>query len=114
MRVRTAGARIQYQSARRWPDVAGKTDIEVERGEPVAPGQLELFLTARFRLFSLIRGRLAHADVEHAPWPLARARVIRAEQTLTECAGLGRPEGEPLAHFSPGVRVRVGPPRWAR
>jgi uncharacterized protein YqjF (DUF2071 family) len=114
MRVSAAGARIHYRSVRRWPDVAAMTDIEVERGDPFEPGELEIFLTARFRLFSFIRGRLAHADVEHAPWPLVQARIIRAEQTLTDRAGLGRLGGVPLAHFSPGVRVRVGPPKLAR
>jgi uncharacterized protein YqjF (DUF2071 family) len=110
MRVEAAGARIRCRSRRRWPDTAARTDIEVERGEPVDSHEREIFLTARFRLFSFRRGRLVYADVEHAPWPLARARVIRADQTLIECAGLPRPEGTPVAHFSPGVRVRVGPP----
>jgi uncharacterized protein YqjF (DUF2071 family) len=114
MRVHIEGARIHYQSARRRPHACATTDIEVERGEPVEPGPLEHFLTARYRLFSSVAGRLIYADVEHAPWPLARARVIRAGQTLIQCAGLPRPAGEPLAHYSPGVHVRVGPPRPLR
>lgn len=111
MRVQTEGTLIRYQSARRWPDACGTTDIEVERCEPMESGALEIFLTARFRLFSRIAGRMIYANVDHAPWPLMRARVIRAEQTLIECAGLPQPRGEPAAHYSPGVQVRVGPPR---
>ena len=114
MRVQVEGTRIRYQSARRWPNTCGITNIEVERGEPVEAGPLENFLTERFRLFSSVGGRLMCADVEHAPWPLMQARVIRAEQTLIECAGLPRPDGEALAHYSPGVHVRVGPPRLLR
>jgi uncharacterized protein YqjF (DUF2071 family) len=85
--------------------------IAVERGGAIEAGELETFLTARFRLYSLRRGRLLYAEVEHAPWPLQSARLVNLEQTLTDTAGLPRPEGEPLVHFSPGVEVRAGPPR---
>jgi uncharacterized protein YqjF (DUF2071 family) len=113
MRVGTPGARMIYESARRWPDRRARTRIEVERGGGMEADELAVFLTARFRLYSVIAGRLAYADVEHAPWPLEAAHVLAAEQTLTDAAGLPRPEGKPLAHFSPGVRVRVGAPHFA-
>src|SRR5947199_182823 len=78
---------------------------------PIASRDLEIFLTARFRLYSLILGKLAYADVDHPPWPLESAEVISVDQTLTQAAGLPRPEGPPLVHYSPGVHVRVARPK---
>ena len=102
MRVTTAGRRIRYESRRRWPDRSAMTRIEVERGHSIEAGELEDFLTARFRLYSFIRGNLTYTQVEHEPWPLEAARIMTLEQTLTDAAGIPAPEGAPLVHFSPG------------
>ena len=93
-----------------WPDRVGKSNISVERLAPVAAGELERFLTVRLRLYSMRWGRLLRADVEHGPWPLESARVLRLEQTLTDSLGLPSPETPPLVHFSAGVVVRAGLP----
>lgn len=114
MQVTTAGRRIRYESRRRWPDRAAMTRIEVERGESIEAGELEDFLTSRFRLYSFIGGRLTCTQVEHPPWPLETARAVRLEQTLTDAAGIPKPEGPPLVHFSTGVRVRVSLPKLVR
>jgi uncharacterized protein YqjF (DUF2071 family) len=114
MSVRTNGQHADYKSSRRWPDRRGVSRIRVERGEKIAAGALETFLTARFRLYSLRRGKLIAGEVKHGPWPLESARLISLEQTLTDTLGLPRPEGEPLVHFSPGVEVWAGPPRAVR
>lgn len=113
MRVQVAGRRVRYESRRRWPSRPAMARIEVEYGEPVEAGELEIFLTARFRLYSFIAGRLTYTKVDHPPWPLQAARVIRLEQTLTRAAGLPEPGGTPLVHFSPGVRTRIGSPELA-
>lgn len=107
MRVEAGARAVRYWSRRRWPDRRARTEIEIERVGGLEPGPREIFLTARYCLYSRIAGRLAYADVEHAPWPLESARVIHCEQNL---AGV---DGEPLAHFSPGVWVRIGRPRFA-
>src|SRR4051812_2832689 len=83
MRVHAAGPRVNYESRRLWPDQTAVARIEVERGDRVEQGELELFLTARFRLYSLIGGRLTCTQVEHPPWPLHACRAIRLEQTIT-------------------------------
>ena len=110
MYVRPVNRRIEYASDRRWPGRAG-THFEIEFGESIEPGEIEVFLTARFRLYSFIGGRLSYTSVEHAPWPLHAARSTRLEQTLTRAAGLPTLEGSPLVHFSPGVNVRIAAPR---
>jgi uncharacterized protein YqjF (DUF2071 family) len=58
MRVTTADRQICYESRRRWPDQAAMTRIDVERGIRLRPANLEDFLTALFRLYSFIGGRL--------------------------------------------------------
>ncbi|RSN09415.1 DUF2071 domain-containing protein [Nonomuraea sp. WAC 01424] len=113
MSVRSEGPLLRYRSRRRFGGV--RCDADVTAGPPLtAAGRDELahFLTARFRLFSVVAGRLAAAEVEHPPWPLHHARLDALEQDLTDAAGLPAPDGPPLLHGSPGVPVRVG--MWRR
>jgi uncharacterized protein YqjF (DUF2071 family) len=50
---------------------------------------------------------LARSVVEHRPWPLHRAEVVELDQNLLTAAGLPAPRGDPLVHWSPGVRTRI-------
>ena len=52
------------------------------------------------------------ALAQHDPWPLHRATVASVEDELLVASGLPRPVVDPLVHWSPGVDVRVGAPRW--
>jgi uncharacterized protein YqjF (DUF2071 family) len=112
MSVRHIDDAVAYHSRRRWPGPAGAhCDAQVEWGEKIPDddlGPLDHFLTARFRLYSTFAGRLVAADVEHGPWPLRRAWLGHLRQNLIEVAGLPAPQGSPLMHASPGVRVRIG------
>jgi uncharacterized protein len=110
MRIRCDERSARYRSARRQsPTVA--SDIEIEIGEPVtAPNELEVFLTARFRLYAVRADRLLRADVEHQPWPLRLATARRINDSLVRAAGLPEPRGEPLVHFARGVDVLVSRP----
>jgi uncharacterized protein len=113
IRVRAAGDRLAYHCRRHAS--GARCDAEVELAAPLAGDErdeLAEFLTARYRLFTVIAGRLAAAEAEHSPWPLRHARVLRLEQNLLTSAGLPAPAGEPLAHASPGVPVRVGLWHW--
>ncbi|HZQ52794.1 MAG TPA: DUF2071 domain-containing protein [Bryobacteraceae bacterium] len=108
MRVSVRGRETRYWSARKWPFGCGATDIVVESGDPIAPGEFDHFLTARYRLYTNIGTKLAFAQIEHAPWPLRSARVLRLGQTLVEESGVPRPCGEPVVHYSEDIRVRIG------
>jgi uncharacterized protein len=109
MSVHDAGETMAYLSRRRLPPGA-ETNIRIQVGDPVSPGSLEKFLTARFRLFTRTGPILWKCEVEHPPWPLRIARLLHLEESLLKAAGLPRPVEAPLVHFSPGVEVRVGPP----
>lgn len=113
IRVTAGGNRIGYH-CRRLPAGNGRCDAEVEIGAPLAAAGRDLaeFLTARYRLFTVVAGRLAAAEAEHPPWTLHHARVLGLNQDLLARAGLPPPAAEPLAHASPGVAVRIG--MWHR
>lgn len=109
MRVRCGFGGMEYTSRRIWG--TGRAHIAIQNGVAIQPNELERFLTARFRLYTRIAGRLAFAQVHHAPWPLESAAAIRVDQNVIENSGVPAPAGEPLVHFSRGVYVRIGRPR---
>jgi uncharacterized protein len=117
MQVDRDAGQVAYRTRRRWPRAGGATaggTVVVRPGPRIAAAevsQLEHFLTARWRLFSHARsGTLRYADAEHPPWPLHRVDVDVCDDSLVAAAGLPQPSGQPLAHFSPGVEVRIGLP----
>lgn len=102
---------VRYWS-RRIAGPPAASEIEVEIGPRIAqPGELEIFLTARFRLYAQRGGRTLKADVEHPPWPLRQARATRLDESLVRAAGLPCFLEEPLAHFSDRVDVLVAAPQ---
>ncbi len=112
MRVTANDATIHYQSRRHWPHASAATNILIQPGPAYGSDELaprDQFLTARFRLYAISRGRLACAQIEHPPWPLAHATVIQLRQTLTDSIHLAAPSGTPLAHYSSEVSVKIGP-----
>ena len=105
---------IWYETARRWPGRRPREVIALALGEPVSSEELtplEIFLTARWRLYSSWRRGLAATEVEHVAWPTQRAEPLCVHDELIPAAGLPEPAGAPLALFSPGVSVRFGPRR---
>jgi uncharacterized protein len=111
------GGTVRYRSQRRGPSRPSPGHrITVRPTTPLPPESrppLIDFLTGRWRSFTRIAGRLAVVPVEHPPWPLYDADVSELDQDLVSAAGLPPAEGAPLAHFSPGVDVRLGYPRPA-
>ena len=111
MRVVEDGDRWTYTTRRRWPGPRGASStVTVRVGDELVPGDLEHFLTARWGLFSTwYGGKTVWAPVDHAPWPLRQASLLRLDDDLVAAAGL-RVEGEPHVMWSQGVDVRIGRP----
>jgi uncharacterized protein len=111
-----ADDRLAYRCRRRWLGRSvTRCDATVRLGPPLADAErdeLAHFLSARYRLFTLIAGRLVCAEAEHPPWPLHRGELLELDQNLPQAAGLPPATGEPLVHTSPGVDVRIG--MWHR
>jgi uncharacterized protein YqjF (DUF2071 family) len=116
MAVQVAGNRITYRCRRRVPPpTAARCDADVALGAPLEESERDErahFLTARFRLFTVVAGRLAAAEAEHPDWPLHHAELRHLDQDLIQRAGLPPPTGDPLVHASPGVPVRIGMWHW--
>jgi hypothetical protein len=113
MHVERRHDRVGYHSSRRAPSGGAVLSAYVEAGAPIPESDLTPFdhyLTARFVLFAPYLGRLWCTRAEHEPWPLRRVDLHGVRSTLLEAAGLPTPVGEPVAHFSDGVDVRVGRP----
>jgi uncharacterized protein YqjF (DUF2071 family) len=107
MNVRTARSHMQYTSARN----GAQSSITVHIGDAIPqPDDVALFLTERYRLYTWLRGSLATAAVEHNPWRLHRATVVSFEETVRRAADLPANAEPALAHYSPGVQVRIGTP----
>ena len=111
MTVERDGATIRYRSRRRWPGPTPATSrATVEVGAALPAHRLDEFdhyLTARWQLYTTLGPVLARSNVEHEPWPLHRAVVRELETDLLTAAGLPAGEGEPVVHWSPGVRTRI-------
>lgn len=79
---------------------------------PPEGGTWDRFVTARWGAFHRRGPLLLYTPVEHGPWHLRAAEVpVCSVDALFRDAGLPTPAGPPVAHFSPGVRVKVGVPK---
>ena len=110
MRVERQGKRVTYQSTRRCGARAGHR-IEVTTGDQLDAGELDHWLTGRWRAWTTIAGRLADVPVEHEPWTLLGGTAV-VEESLLAAAGLPPPSAPALVHASPGVDARLGRPRF--
>ena len=95
---------------RRWPERVPDSSLVVEMGDAVTPDDLDVFLTARWGLYSTSRRGLRYAPVDHEPWPLRSGKLLGLDDRLVEAAGLPSPTGDPHVRCSDGVSVRVGRP----
>jgi len=116
MDARRRGRSFAYVSRRR-RDPLARLRVDWEIGEALGPsalGTFEHFLLERYVLYASRRGELHRGRVHHAPYPAARARVLRLEDGLVRAAGL-RPRGAPEAvHYAEGVDVEVFGPNRVR
>lgn len=108
-----------YTTRRRRPGPRGAASrARIEVGAPFEAadlGEFDHYLSARWRLYSPRgadprRTGMRYALAEHAPWRLHRAKVLDLDDDLVAAAGLPRPEGDPVVHWSPGTEVRISRP----
>jgi uncharacterized protein YqjF (DUF2071 family) len=89
----------------------GEVSCRQSRGSKAATANatapFDHYLTARWQLYTTLGPVLARSNVEHEPWPLHRAVVRELDGNLVAAAGLPAPHGEPVVHWSPGVRTRI-------
>jgi uncharacterized protein YqjF (DUF2071 family) len=111
MSIRRSGSVVRYASRRLTPG-GGRCHLTIGIGDPgLRQSELDIFLTARFRLFAQWRRRLLMTEISHQRWPLQTASVLEIRENLVETAGVARVAGAPLVHFAAGVDAIVAPPR---
>lgn len=75
-------------------------------------GTLEHWLTERYCYYSARRrGDPICGEVHHAPWPLQRAEVEIAANTMAMSHGIQLPDTQPLLHYAHYVKALVWNPR---
>lgn len=88
--------------------VVGDAIIVAKPSQPLVPSDLDLFLTARWRLFTQRKGRLMSLSISHQPWPLIQADVPVCDIAPLVPSTFPIPK-HPLAHAAPRVDVSFGP-----
>jgi uncharacterized protein YqjF (DUF2071 family) len=110
MRLERRGALTTYRSGRRWPRGAYPSEVlTMEVGQPIDAQDvtpLEVFLTARWLLYSPLGPGLARTRIWHPPWLLHRARPVDVHDELVATAGLPVSGLPPHCLYSPGVASR--------
>ena len=123
-----AGARISFGLPYFWSDMhveigekenfyfsnrggRAQARIRIAKEERITEqSDLDIFLTARFRLYSTRRGRLVTAEVQHPPWELNALCVLEFQENVRRCMGVEFPTDDFLCHHSRGVETRIGAP----
>lgn len=117
MSMANAGPIWTYQSSRRWPGPKGAAHASSVRAGDRIPfdgvSAFEHYLTSRWGLYSTWRNRLVYAPVDHGRWPLQRAELLELDDQLVTAGSFSPPVGDPVVHWTPGTKVRIGRPRWA-
>jgi hypothetical protein len=76
--------------------------------------ELEDWLAGRWRAFGSMAGRRISIEVEHPPWDLYDAALLRCEEDLLRSVGLPPPTSPAMVRWSPGVPVALSFPRRVR
>jgi uncharacterized protein YqjF (DUF2071 family) len=118
MAIETRDDDVVYRSARRDasapPAAFRATYRPTGPVEVAAPGSLEDWLTARWRLFAATPdGRVVRSEIRHRPWPLQPAEAELDGAGLAAAHGLVLPDGPPHLRYSRRVDVRAWWPRPA-
>jgi uncharacterized protein YqjF (DUF2071 family) len=109
MSVEVDADTITYSGSRRGARESYR--LQVRRGEKIVPSDLDIWLTSRWRAYTVHAGCLLVTPVEHEPWPLRSASLQSLEQNLTDSVDLRGLSQPSLVHFSDGVHwVRLGRP----
>jgi uncharacterized protein len=110
MNADNVGGEIEYRSSRRGAHAEFRGHYSPSSTvKPRPPGTLEHWLTERYCLYTLHRGRLYRGEIHHAPWPLQDASAEIETNTMASTAGIHLPATKPLLHFSKRQDVLIWP-----
>lgn len=79
--------------------------------QTASPATLPSFLVERYRYFAEgAFGTHMCGSVGHGPWALRTATTSVTGRDVPDGFGVNTAEADPLAHYSDGVEMRIGPP----
>ena len=112
-RMRVEATETVLYESRRLDSGGAHHRIELRPGPALvdALADRDALLIGRWRAYTRPAGQLVQIPVEHQPWPVHEATLLELEQSITDAAGLPKPDHEPIVHYAPGVDARFGPPR---
>lgn len=114
MKVEVSNQQIAYRSRRREgsAEFRGRchpiSEIELRQ-----PGSLAHWLTERYCLYTVSRGKLYRGEIHHVRWPLQDAAAKIETNTMAAAANIALPDTTPLLHFSRYLEVLIWPLRRA-
>jgi hypothetical protein len=73
------------------------------------PGTLEHWLSERYCLYTVFRGKVFRAEIHHGQWPLQDAEAEIFVNTMASAAGIELPAIAPRLHFSKKLEVLIWP-----
>ena len=110
MGVQEVSGLIHYSSSRQSGPARFRAEYRpVKPIELRRPGSLEHWLSERYCLYTVNRGRVHRAEIHHQQWPLQDAEAEILENTMASAAGIELPAIPPLLHFSKKIDVLIWP-----
>jgi len=74
------------------------------------PGSLEHFLTERYCLYTVDRGRVYRGEIHHVAWPLQRAEAEIERNTMAQADAIVLPDVAPHLLFASKITVLIWAP----
>jgi uncharacterized protein len=107
VKLNSGGSMVHFSSKRSGAEV----ELKYVVGSAVSrESEFQKFLTARFKMFTVIRQRLHAVQIEHARWPLQNAWLLDVRESLSSALGVRHLNSEPHIMYSSGVSCRIGAP----
>lgn len=112
MEITWRGGLVRYDAQRRWPERNATSRIQVAVGSEIRnPDEFEVFVSSRWRIYTMIGKRLATSAISHEGRPLRAAHLTDLDDDLVRVAGYAPFDTEPRVMFSPGGSATIERPR---
>ena len=113
-RVEAVGGGWRYAARRPRTGIGHDLTIVPRADATRATGDLDVWLTGRWRAHTEHLGTSFEVMVEHPPWALRPAVVETLDENLLAAVGLSRPPAPSVVHVGDDVDIRLGLPGKAR
>ena len=112
MTAQVSGNDVEYCSERRQKPRPAELIARYGPTGPVSPHKtdLEIFVTERYCLYVVRRGRTYRVQIHHLPWPLQPAQAEFEVNTMAEASGIALPPEKAILQFSKLLEVFIFPP----